>query len=133
MYHKSNASTSIENYFKRKDEVKNEAFFKNLRNTTKSSKNCEFIYRPSLFRTVLAGIIEKLNEKRNEGIKASICSICLDPLSETAEGNPSGINSCDHYFHHDCISSWKKKMGSNPTCPNCRQPFKNLRQILKLK
>lgn len=45
-----------------------------------------------------------------------LCSICLNDISS----NPEILN-CGHFFHRDCIQSWKKEMKKNFSCPLCRK------------
>jgi SUMO ligase MMS21 Smc5/6 complex component len=41
------------------------------------------------------------------------CSICLEKIIKD-----NMKTKCNHYFHNDCINSWKN-IGKN-SCPNCR-------------
>jgi hypothetical protein len=44
------------------------------------------------------------------------CTICLDPLLPPTQ-KPLLIKSCNHTFHHACLSRWLEEQN---TCPICR-------------
>ena len=46
------------------------------------------------------------------------CAICLGTIRRSAVG------SCSHHFCHACLLSW---LSSNPLCPKCREPVKEVR------
>lgn len=49
------------------------------------------------------------------------CSICHDTI-------PDGelkVTPCNHYFHKDCLSEWRRRSPHN-TCPDCRGNLGNL-------
>jgi hypothetical protein len=50
-----------------------------------------------------------------DGEEQTICSVCRDEISTGAHCRK--INSCSHYFHHNCLDTW---LTNNHTCPNCR-------------
>jgi tRNA A-37 threonylcarbamoyl transferase component Bud32 len=64
-------------------------------------------------------IIQKANEicSRISSIiqhREEDCTICLEKIN-----NNYHKTSCNHYFHNNCINSWKNT-GQN-SCPNCRE------------
>ena len=49
------------------------------------------------------------------------CPICFDTM---AEGELTFCRvTCGTNFHEDCIRRWLGQHRTNPTCPNCRQPW----------
>ena len=46
------------------------------------------------------------------------CSICLEDFE--AGEKLSQLRFCSHNFHHECLDPWLKRMGTSPSCPNCR-------------
>ena len=46
-----------------------------------------------------------------------ICSICLEEDNLTVSRKPITVFGCGHMFHVDCISEWRKR---SLTCPTCR-------------
>lgn len=51
------------------------------------------------------------------------CPICFDTL---ASGKLTFCKStCGTNFHEECVTRWLGQHRSNPTCPNCRQPWQS--------
>lgn len=60
-----------------------------------------------------------------------ICPICQDNLVNT-ESVDSFVNKCGHVYHSSCLMPWwDQHHGTDPTCPECRQPC-NMDTIQKI-
>lgn len=59
-----------------------------------------------------------------------ICPICHDNL--VGESVDSFVNKCGHVYHTACLMPWwDQARGTDPTCPECRQPC-NMNTIQKI-
>ena len=54
------------------------------------------------------------------------CSICLDPLTDQANGTIVYPYRCGHAFHSDCVQECKE-------CPLCRTPWKGRATVFMLR
>ena len=58
------------------------------------------------------------------------CSICIEPLLSSKEGDDVGtVVPCGHCFHTNCFGCWKASQGNRTKCPNCNKPAKNFLKI----
>lgn len=52
--------------------------------------------------------------------EVEVCTICLDTLFPDRSSLITRIQPCGHFYHSNCIDSWKER--SN-TCPTCRKDY----------
>jgi RING-H2 zinc finger domain/SWIM zinc finger len=85
--------------------------------------------------------IDKALSKRRPVCDDEICPICYDPLLEESSSSSSNNNKisidfcraqCGANFHKQCIQAWlsQRRPTSHPTCPMCRQPWDDGKQIV---
>lgn len=66
---------------------------------------------------------ESGKDKRKTLDQDADCPICFDSL---ASGTLTFCRStCGTNFHEDCIRRWLGQHRTDPTCPNCRQPWQS--------
>jgi hypothetical protein len=60
-------------------------------------------------------VLMREQQHQQEGSEEEVCSICLESISMRHQ--QIGRTSCNHVFHHRCLSSW---LAHKKQCPVCR-------------
>ncbi len=62
--------------------------------------------------------------------EALVCQICIEPykIGDRVAIPKQKNSSCNHIFHHKCISAWLKR---NNSCPCCRVTYINIEEVIE--
>lgn len=83
----------------------------------KKAKSAPASNRPRLKRDVERDILPEVRDLKDLKSDA-VCGACL--LNLEADAEVAFIDSCNHFFHYDCVECWSQKENS---CPQCKKRF----------
>lgn len=85
------------------------------------NKNQEYIEIGTDVSLCAVSVAPTFHEEDQDDIYGSkTCAICIEPIEVDDEVSWSRYQTCEHVFHHECISFWLK---NHEDCPYCRRTY----------